>query len=56
MIPKPITPVPHTPFREQVERLSGENVARCYQCGKCSAGCPVAFAMDLAPRRIMRAI
>lgn len=53
---KSIIPAPRTDFRERIERLSGENVARCYQCGKCSAGCPVSFAMDLAPRRIMRAV
>lgn len=53
---KSIVPAPHTAFRNQIEKLSGENVARCYQCGKCSAGCPVSFAMDLAPRRIMRAV
>lgn len=53
---KTIVPAPDTAFRNQIEKLSGENVARCYQCGKCSAGCPVSFAMDLAPRRIMRAV
>jgi len=26
----------------------------CYQCGKCSGGCPMADAMDLKPRGIMR--
>ena len=26
----------------------------CYQCGKCSGGCPMAEAMDLKPRGIMR--
>ena len=28
----------------QVQQRCGENPARCYQCGKCTAGCPVAFA------------
>ena len=28
----------------------------CYQCGKCSAGCPMAQDMDLPPQRIMRAL
>ena len=35
---------------------SGQDVSRCYQCGKCTAGCPVAYAMGLTPRQIMRAI
>jgi len=26
----------------------------CYQCGKCSGGCPMSDAMDLKPRGIMR--
>ncbi|MDR3305498.1 MAG: 4Fe-4S dicluster domain-containing protein [Clostridiales Family XIII bacterium] len=26
----------------------------CYQCGKCSGGCPMADGMDLKPRGIMR--
>ncbi len=28
--------------------------AQCYQCGKCSAGCPVQFAMDIPPNQVMR--
>jgi heterodisulfide reductase subunit C2 len=27
---------------------------KCYQCGKCSAGCPVAVDMDLPPSMVMR--
>lgn len=27
---------------------------KCYQCGKCSAGCPVAEEMDLPPSMVMR--
>jgi heterodisulfide reductase subunit C2 len=27
---------------------------KCYQCGKCSAGCPVASEMDYPPSMIMR--
>jgi heterodisulfide reductase subunit C2 len=29
-------------------------VQKCYQCGKCSAGCPVAEDMDFPPSVIMR--
>jgi len=28
----------------------------CYQCGKCTAGCPVAEEMDLMPNRIIRLV
>lgn len=40
----------------EVTRESGVRAAKCYQCGKCSAGCPVAFAMDRTPREIMRLV
>jgi heterodisulfide reductase subunit C len=43
-------------FLEEVERQSGEKVRICYQCGKCSAGCPVGYAMDLLPSQIMRLV
>ncbi len=33
-----------------VEAASGQNVYACYQCGKCTAGCP----FSLAPQQIMR--
>jgi heterodisulfide reductase subunit C len=29
-------------------------VNQCYQCGKCSAGCPVAGEMDLLPHQLVR--
>jgi heterodisulfide reductase subunit C len=35
---------------------SGLNIQDCYQCQKCSAGCPVAFAMDYKPNQIMQMV
>jgi heterodisulfide reductase subunit C2 len=29
-------------------------INQCYQCGKCSAGCPVASEMDLMPHQMVR--
>ena len=29
-------------------------INQCYQCGKCSAGCPVAPEMDLLPHQMVR--
>ncbi len=29
-------------------------IANCYQCGKCTAGCPVAMHMDVAPNQVVR--
>ena len=33
---------------------AGVSAQRCYQCGKCSAGCPAAGEMDLAPSVVLR--
>ena len=41
-------------FVSQVETISGENLLACNQCGKCSAGCPVAFSMDILPNQAIR--
>ena len=41
-------------FVKKVEEISGQNLLSCYQCGKCSAGCPMAFAMDVLPNQIIR--
>ena len=38
----------------RLEEEAGTEVSLCYQCGKCSAGCPAAFAMDYPPREIIR--
>ncbi len=43
-------------FIDRIEELSGENVYACYQCGRCSAGCPVASEMDLLPNQIIRLV
>jgi heterodisulfide reductase subunit C len=42
------------PFVRKVEKLSGQNLKACYQCGKCSAGCPVVSRMDILPNQIIR--
>lgn len=38
----------------RLERISGEDVKRCYQCGNCSGGCPVSYAMEIPPTKVMR--
>jgi heterodisulfide reductase subunit C len=52
----PITPLARSPFLSCVERESGQRIMDCYQCGKCTAGCPAAFAVELTPRQIMRGL
>jgi heterodisulfide reductase subunit C len=41
-------------FIDKVEELSGQNLLACYQCGKCSAGCPAVSEMDILPNQIIR--
>jgi heterodisulfide reductase subunit C len=41
---------------KKIEYISGQNVLACYQCGKCSAGCPIASLMDLLPNQIIRLV
>lgn len=33
---------------------AGVDLKDCYQCGKCTAGCPLAEGMDLMPREVIR--
>jgi len=42
------------PFIQKVQELSGQNLLVCYQCGKCSAGCPAVSKMDILPNQIIR--
>jgi len=41
-------------FTAKIESLSGQDLLACYQCGKCSAGCPMAKFMDILPNQIIR--
>jgi heterodisulfide reductase subunit C len=34
--------------------ISGEVVSKCYQCGKCSAGCPMSADTDVPPHQVLR--
>lgn len=44
----------HPELAERVQAELGQNVYLCYQCVKCSSGCPVAEYMDWQPNQIMR--
>ena len=39
-----------------LQSLTGENVMLCYQCKKCTLGCPSAYTMRMKPHELMRAI
>lgn len=43
-------------FRQQIEAISGQKLNLCFQCNKCSGGCPMAERMDLKPAQVMHSI
>ena len=43
-------------FLEEAKEKSGEDLSLCYQCLKCTAGCPTAPYMDIRPNQIIRMI
>jgi len=36
--------------------MSGEKISTCYQCQKCTNGCPLSFAMDILPHQVMHCL
>lgn len=46
-----------TSFLEEVNgQINGVPLQRCYHCRKCTAGCPVAVAMDYKPNAVVRMV
>jgi heterodisulfide reductase subunit C len=43
-------------FAKDIVNKSGEPINNCYQCKKCTAGCPITFAMDILPHQIIKYI
>jgi len=43
-------------FAKLIEEKSNENFNNCYQCKKCTAGCPTAEFMEIKPNEIIRHI
>jgi heterodisulfide reductase subunit C2 len=46
----------HGDLVQWIETISGQHLLECNQCGKCSAGCPVASAMDMLPSQVIRLV
>jgi heterodisulfide reductase subunit C len=44
----------HASLRKAVETISGVDLSVCYQCKKCSSGCPVAGLTKSRPSEIIR--
>jgi len=42
-------------FLQKMMEESGQNINLCFQCKKCTAGCPAVWAMDLTPTQIIHA-
>jgi heterodisulfide reductase subunit C2 len=49
LLPDPIS-------RKQIEEHSGQKISTCFQCEKCTNGCPLTFAMDIFPHQVMHRI
>ncbi len=43
-------------WRNLVSAQSHQNIDRCFACAKCTAGCPVAYAMEYGPHRILQMV
>ncbi|MBW1739842.1 MAG: 4Fe-4S dicluster domain-containing protein [Deltaproteobacteria bacterium] len=43
-------------FSRTVETLTKLNLDACFQCRKCTNGCPVTFAMDIYPDQVIRLV
>ncbi len=49
----PITIAPNSKLCATIEQLSGQKISGCFQCVKCTNGCPITFAMDILPHNVM---
>ena len=41
---------------DKIENITSESPMLCYQCGKCSAGCPVRDYMNESPNQVVRLV
>lgn len=51
-----VTSTPDGNLARVFQQEMGENVYLCYQCVKCTSGCPLAEYFDLEPNQIMRTL
>ena len=40
-------------FIDKIQRLSGQNIQQCFQCGTCAGSCPMGDHMDTVPRKLV---
>lgn len=41
-------------FLRELKEVTGQDPGQCFQCMKCTGGCPFQFTMDYPPSQIMR--
>ncbi len=41
-------------LKHKIKKDTGEDIMLCYQCGKCTAGCPLNDEMDISPNQLLR--
>lgn len=46
--------LPSESLAQVLHRVSGDNAYLCYQCQRCSSGCPTAASMAITPAQMMR--
>ncbi len=51
-----VTNIADSGFLKSIQSSMSVNANHCYQCKKCSAGCPVVYEMDFAPHQIIHAV
>ncbi|MGI5862710.1 MAG: 4Fe-4S dicluster domain-containing protein [Myxococcales bacterium] len=49
-------PKAESSLSEKVKAATGLDVSACYQCGKCTGGCPMAEEMSLRPHQMLRLV
>lgn len=42
------------PLVREIETISGQRLLDCYQCGRCTSGCPLVEEMDILPNQVIR--
>jgi heterodisulfide reductase subunit C2 len=52
----PPTIIPEPATRKELQLECGGKTSACFQCAKCTNGCPLTFAMDISPHRVVHFI
>ena len=46
----------HDQLMQEIKARSGVDLSKCYQCGECTAGCPITPEMDAGPTKTLRLV